>query len=230
MKLLTLNLQHGGGARIPQLADYCIASAADIFVFSEFRNSRSGRALVAMLDEAGYKFSARSEGSPRENGVAVFSRHPMRQIPHEGLIDADVQRLVSVRVGSIELDAVYFAQGEKKASLFEFLTNRRSRPSQTPYFLMGDFNTGKHRIDESNATFACAEAFDRLGDSGLIDIWRNRFPERREFSWFSHRGNGFRVDHAFATESGNRLVREVQYDQTPRLEGSSDHAALIVRL
>jgi hypothetical protein len=38
---------------------------------------------------------------------------------------------------------------------------------------------------------------DRIAEIGFCDLWRRRNPEVREYSWFSTRGNGFRIDHAF---------------------------------
>ena len=37
-----------------------------------------------------------------------------------------------------------------------------------PYLLIGDWNTGAHRLDETGKTFVCAEQFAKLRNLGVI--------------------------------------------------------------
>jgi exodeoxyribonuclease III len=41
---------------------------------------------------------------------------------------------------------------------------------------------------------------DAIEQIGFRDLWRHRYPDRREYSWFSTRNNGFRIDHAFLSQ------------------------------
>jgi len=93
-----------------------------------------------------------------------------------------------------------------------------------------DFNTGKHRVDEDGATFFSADCIDALEGAGWVDPWRSRNLLAREFTWFSHAGNGFRLDHACASPALAPCVSSAWHDQTPREAGVSDHAALVVDL
>lgn len=76
-----------------------------------------------------------------------------------------------------------------------------------------------------------SEHFDAFGRGRLKDIWRNRNPDLRDYTWYSTRGkNGFRLDHVFATtEVGNCIVR-AGYIHEIRTRGLSDHSALLVEL
>ena len=47
MRLLTWNLQHGGGSRIGGIAEALLPYEADVLVLSEFRNNKSGADLRA---------------------------------------------------------------------------------------------------------------------------------------------------------------------------------------
>lgn len=69
-----------------------------------------------------------------------------------------------------------------------------------------------------------------IESAGFIDAWRARYPERREFSWYNHRGNGFRLDHAFCSAGLFASVRNVYYSHDERTRGISDHSAMIVDL
>jgi exodeoxyribonuclease-3 len=51
--------------------------------------------------------------------------------------------------------------------------------------------------------------------------------DRKEFSWYSPAGNGFRIDHVFSTKEFDKNISYVGNDHAPRLEGETDHSALI---
>ena len=65
---------------------------------------------------------------------------------------------------------------------------------------------------------------------GFSDLWRHRYPDGREFSWYSHRGNGFRIDHAFLSSSLAARAGVIRYSHEERLAGLSDHSVLLLDL
>jgi len=127
----------------------------------------------------------------------------------------------------MELLAFYFPQAEAKGQLFEWVLDHQELLA-LPALLIGDFNTGVHHVDERGATFHHADKFVSLHDQGWIDLWRKRNPEVKEFSWFSARANGFRIDHAFASPILDARVRSVRYSHGERGLGISDHSILCV--
>ncbi|HYX05984.1 MAG TPA: hypothetical protein VE912_04550, partial [Bacteroidales bacterium] len=92
--------------------------------------------------------------------------------------------------------------------------------------IIGDFNTGKHYIDEKGKTFYCSEYFDKFNEASLIDSWRSRKHNEKEYSWYSNVGNGFRIDHAFSTPNLDRLITNVHYSYVERENGLSDHLTI----
>ena len=82
--------------------------------------------------------------------------------------------------------------------------------------------------DEAGATDATAGFLDEVQVAGFRDVWRDRNPETREFSWFSHRQNGFRIDHAFFSPRLAGRVRGIGYAHGARESGVSDHSMLVV--
>ena len=96
--------------------------------------------------------------------------------------------------------------------------------------VIGDINTGKHFEDEASRTFICAEKFEQMLKTGWVDAWRSRNPSAREFSWFSNKGNGFRIDHALCTDAMNHKVQNVSYLRESITGGLSDHACLTLDL
>lgn len=93
-----------------------------------------------------------------------------------------------------------------------------------------DPNTGLHRLDEERSSFYCEDRFRRLLAQGWVDVWRERNPKRREFSWFSTTGNGFRIDHALASPPLASVVRSVAYSHDERLREISDHTGMLLEL
>jgi exodeoxyribonuclease-3 len=95
---------------------------------------------------------------------------------------------------------------------------------------IGDFNTCRAFVDEPGAIDATAHFMDSVEAIGFRDLWRHRYPDGREYSWYSHRGNGFRVDHAFSPPGLAARAGEVRYSHDERLAGLSDHSVLLLDL
>jgi exonuclease III len=95
---------------------------------------------------------------------------------------------------------------------------------------IGDFNTCRAYLDEAGAIDPTAHYMDAIEQIGFHDLWRHRYPERREYSWFSTRSNGFRIDHAFLSQNLAASAGTIHYSHEERVAGLSDHSPLIVEL
>ena len=133
-----------------------------------------------------------------------------------------------VTVGDTAIIGAYFPQGEAKRPYWRAIADAARQRSGEPTLIIGDFNTGRHFIDEARKTFAVAEAMDWMAEAGFIDLWRSRNPDTPDFSWESNVGNRFRLDHAFASPPLAVGVLDVRYSHQERIDGISDHSALIV--
>jgi exonuclease III len=80
MTLLTWNIRHGGGARLARIVEELAAYDADVIALTEYR-ARPGKALCAAMRERGWPYAETTEPSGNVNGIAVFSRVPMRRVP-----------------------------------------------------------------------------------------------------------------------------------------------------
>jgi len=99
-----------------------------------------------------------------------------------------------------------------------------------PFLFVGDWNTGAHWIDETGKTLVCADQFLELAEIGWTDLWRHHHPRTTEHTWFSHWGNGFRLDHAFATPSLLPRVHSCRYSHAERDAGVSDHSIMLAEI
>lgn len=231
MRVATLNLQHGGGSRVKAFCGVLGQLEADVLVLTEFRIGRRADELTAWLHERGYRWLSHGGAPEKVNGVLIAARDGALRPPPLPTTSAHAHRVVEIAVGGALIVGAYFPGSEIKDRFWrtEFLPYMATRVGE-PCLVIGDFNTGKHRVDEDGATFFSADCIDALEGAGWVDPWRSRNLLAREFTWFSHAGNGFRLDHAYASPALAPCVSSAWHDQTPREAGVSDHAALVVDL
>lgn len=228
--LLALNIRRSGGDRLYDVLEAMTRPNPDIVAFTEFGANDSGLALRAALRERGYTHQARSGGGGRGASVLLVSKWGFEARSLPGTCGAFSDRLVLAEFASLTVLAACFPVDRKKLHLFRALLAESRGLAASPSVLMGNFNTGKHLVDEEGETFEASGLFARLEASGWVDAWRALHPTGREYSWYGHGGNGYRIDHAFISRpSLSRLVR-TEYIQSFRLEGLSDHAGLLVEV
>jgi exodeoxyribonuclease-3 len=211
-----------------------------------------------VFEAAGYK--AATHGQKSWNGVAILSRQPIencsRGLPGEDEIGS---RLITADVGGINFTTVYVPNGksiehddyQKKLIWLESL--RRHLENQfdpdKPTVLCGDFNICPASIDcwapaeHEGKIFHTEPERQRLGsilEWGFQDVFRERFPDAKEFSWWDYRGGAFhrkmglRIDFLLATASALSRVTNVEIDREYRKKQdgltASDHAPVIIDL
>jgi exodeoxyribonuclease III len=230
MRILTLNIRHGGGKRVDRIVGFIRELDPDVLVLTEYRANVNSLPLQTALFEHGYKWQASSSNDPRQNSVFLASRtsfHP--EIGHSDL-GKHAHRLIVASFEALNLVGVYFPQNEEKRAVFDYLNNRLL-DSLGATMVIGDFNTGRPYLDEVGRTFACIDCFEALEKtSGLVDSWRSRNPDAREFSWYSKSGNGFRIDHVFCTPALDQRIRQIRYAHETRNDSVTDHSAMVVDL
>jgi exodeoxyribonuclease III len=228
MKVMTFNIRQGGGDRKERIIDSISCHDPDILVLTEFRENKHTQYFRTRLSKLGYLNSAVASKDTGLNTVCVASKNSFVPETFQKELNGEGHRLVVAHFNEFTVVGVYFAQKQEKNILFNFINNNASVLSKQRCLIIGDFNTGKHFIDEEGKTFHCAKEFEDLEGSGFVDTWRSRNTEAREYSWFSNIGNGFRIDHAFATFDLNARVESVFYSHEEREKGVSDHSAMII--
>ena len=236
MRVISWNIQHGGGRRINGIFDQLMNWDPDVVVLSELRGTRASRELVSALhgSQLEHVESTVSESKPSENSISVLSRYPLvRHATPTGLVDE--HRWVQAEVVAPEpflLAGLHVPNrtSGRKHDFLDAVVNGLPGEGALPGLAVGDMNTGRNGADEESVFFDAFEDswFDRLEVAGWTDAYRSRLPDGRDFSWYSTHGNGFRLDHAFATASMNERINEVRYDWGEAR--CSDHAALIVEI
>jgi exodeoxyribonuclease-3 len=210
------------------------------------------------LAELGYR--AETHGQKAWNGVAVLTREPaevlQRGLPGQEAFGA---RLLTVRISDLVFTTLYCPNGKhlehedfpRKLAWFDALAEHLEahHTPDRPAILCGDFNICPGPLDSWNEaslgggiflTEAERARFRRLLDWGFVDVFRQRFPESQDFSWWDyrggafHKGQGLRIDFLLATRAALERVTSVEIDREYRKkkEGltASDHAPVLADL
>ncbi len=255
MRVATWNI-NGLRARLDYMARWLDARKPDVVGLQEIKITDE-EFPTAFFTDLGYHVT--SYGQKAWNGVAVLSRIPAevldRGLPGE---DAFGSRLLRVRVEGLEFTTVYCPNGKdlghddfsNKLAWFDSLLQFwRARDRDAAAVLCGDFNIVPAELDSwlsgdtSDKIFHTKAERDRysaLLDLGLIDLFRQRHPDKRAYSWWDfrggafHRGQGLRIDMVLGTQATAQRVDAVEIDRDFRkkLDGltPSDHAPVFADL
>jgi exodeoxyribonuclease III len=228
MRLLAWNIRHGGGRRLSAIYDAVAGHRPDVVVICEYRGS-TGPALRAALGEMGYRYATGVEPPPGRNGVLIAAREPIRGARVLTRHVEEPYRLVRAELAcGLHVTGVYMPNLLRKVPYWEAVLRAARRTRHHPAVFVGDFNTTRHFVDEAGDCCQTSAYMDHIERAGFHDAWRSRYPDAREFTWYSHRGNGFRLDHAFCSGGLMARVAEVRYSHEERERGVSDHSAMIV--
>jgi exodeoxyribonuclease III len=234
---------------MPEIVLALLEHAADVVVLSEFRATTGGQ-IAGVLADHGWKYQASTvmdmsrtgrgaTGHLRAgNGMLVASRAPLRVVAQEreGLGHAACERrYLEVEISGLgmALAGVHIpcdGKGLGREAVFGQVLAAARRRRGEGFVILGDFNAGRHYLDEVGARFTCTRCLGQLASLGYVDAWREVSGERREFSWFSHEGAGVRIDHAFVSQTLRPRLTGCWYSHGERERGLSDHSALVVEV
>jgi exonuclease III len=246
MKFLSWNIRQGGGTRILRIVDGITEHSPDVIALIEFRTG-PGASICAELAARGWPSAKSSDPAGSDNGICVMSRTPLVRArpcpaPPENIVrwlDIDLPEcrfgfsVLHIMGSSSKLGGG--VRGEAKTRFWNAVLGAAEARLDEPYMLIGDFNTGAHLQDEKGKTFFCAEHFAKLSALGWTDLWRHHNSGLTQCTWYSTlkggaRGNGFRLDHTFATASLCSRIKSCRYSHAERERGVSDHSTLIVEV
>ena len=256
MRVATWNV-NGLRARLDFVLHWLRARQPDVVGLQEIKLTDE-QFPHAELRAAGYR--AAVHGQKGWNGVAVLCRAPM-EITQKGLPGQEDRgaRLLTVDGENLSFTTIYVPNGKQvdhddfplKLAWLDALAGhlaRRHDPRGTT-LLCGDLNVCPAALDSWNERELTGRIFHtqeerarfrRLLDCGLKDLFREKFPDERKFSWWDyrggafHRGQGLRIDFLLGSESVLSRVRSVEIDRDYRKKKEglipSDHAPVIADL
>jgi len=241
-----VNVKAGGlNAQIDALLRRALGHRADIYVLSEFRDTPTGAFIRETLERHDYNFQSYSRGH-RGNGVLVAALEPFDPVhnpaglPEGGYPNAMIECVFP----KLHVIGVYLPGQDRKRAHLEYLISlaRIMNEQNVPAMIIGDFNSGRNEtdIEENLGKTPVVDEFSTADLYGFLErqwreAWLYKHPDATEFSWYPRMGppqrkNGWRLDKAFVSRALLPHVRDAFYDHSFRLEGFTDHSALIVDL
>jgi exodeoxyribonuclease-3 len=235
MRIVSWNVrQGGGGVRAQPMAAGLLALEPDVVALSEYRPLASAP-LVSALRADGLEHVAATEPRRSANGVAVLARAPFHLPPSPAwLTELQRERWLEVDPAgaSFTLLNAYvppIRSGFDKPGFWRALLTAAEQSIHEEFAIVGDLNTGPHRIDEVGATFGVEDAFRELLAQGWVDAFRTLHGDVREYSHGARGVGQHRIDHAFLSPSLAPRLRACFYEHDLRVvERLSDHSPLVL--
>jgi len=247
LRIVSWNIRAGGGKRAEGILAQLLDWRADVIGLCEYRATSASQWLAAELDNAGYHHQLHSTNpdKPATNALMLASRAPLQAVRapkmpkhRERWLLAQIQKPAPITFGLMHVPN--YTAPKLKYPFLSALLKMTETWKSGPAVLIGDTNCGQRGLDEENPQ---GPRFKREHDwvvgmrqRGWVDAFRHLHGARREYTWYSHRNNGFRLDHAFCSPQLAGAISGVQHvwgrdsEQPGRRDALSDHAALLVDL
>jgi len=231
MHIVAWNIRHGGGRRIAAIHESLAEKDADIIVLTEARLTPPTRELRRQLQSIGYLHQHGAGTRAAQNSVLIASKLPLLAQSIPSISPGESHRALQCSWSGLRIVAVYFPAtlGAIRSFYNEILSHAEAWRLH-PTLLLGDFNSWAGELDAESKPFRPSEGMKALLAQGWTDGWRHLHPDRKEYTWFSDRGNGFRIDVGFLSPQVLPALISAAYEHGPRLAGGSDHSMLSLKL
>jgi exodeoxyribonuclease-3 len=242
--------------RLEQLTSWLVRARPDVVCLQETK-VEDDKFPTSEIGDAGYQ--AAIFGQRTYNGVAILARFGLSLDDVKKGFDRDGddahRRMIAATVDGIRIVNVYVPNGQELTApayqyKLEWLGRLKDdllcRPAGEPILVCGDFNVAPEPIDVHNpkkweqTVLFHESARARLKDLmsiGLVDSFRVKHPDVKEFSWWDYRLGaykrnwGLRIDLALVTEPLMARIQDVRIDKGPREnDRPSDHTPVIVEV
>jgi exodeoxyribonuclease III len=241
--------------RVPRLLPWLDQRQPDVVCLQETKLADDAFAalLAQQLGDRGYEFA--THGEAQWNGVAILSKIGLDDVVR-GVAGAPgfpnpEARAVAATCGGIRVHSVYVPNGRVPGSdhyryKLDWLGALAQDLSAGPEsaVVCGDMNIAPADEDvfdpdayigQTHVTAPEREALARLQALGLRDVVRDRWPDKRVFTYWDYRAGmfhqdlGMRIDLVLANVPVAERVRAAWVDRQARKgSGPSDHAPVIV--
>ena len=228
ISILAWNIRQGGGTRVNDQLAALHDNNPHIIVLSEFRNNKNGLAIREKLLRRGYAFQIVSGADSKTNSVLVASKFPCGSALFADCDPNFPHAIVRSDFPAFRLYGLYLPH-KKKHRLLDFLYSDEL-DDEVPSIVIGDWNTGINGVDQAGNSFWYSEYLTKLERRDYFDAFRAMHGETREYSWYSHQGNGYRYDHCYMSGCLRDFLAECSYLHEWRTEGLSDHSPMVVKL
>ncbi|WP_406279169.1 hypothetical protein OH799_11510 [Nocardia sp. NBC_00881] len=240
LQVCALNVYSPRRGRGQLLADWLLATTADVLVLTEMQVSDGCHELLACLRAEG--FTTTTSGPPA-GGDKYFAALATRGYTVSPLVAASLgPRVAAVdaatAAGPVRLVAIYApsngmtAESGNRRRCFQQQALTYLRQIWCPAMLVaGDLNVVEPDHDPRLPAYADHDYgfYTGLLELGLRDAYRHHHPTGIDHSWLSARFGNQRIDHTL-TGPGIGDIVSCGYDRTTIDAELSDHAAMVTTI
>ena len=244
--------------RLPRLLPWLDGRRPDVVCLQETKLADD--AFAALLGEklAARGYAVATHGEPAWNGVAILSRVGLEDVidglPGGPGFPHPEARALSATCDGIRIVSVYVPNGRApdaehyhyKLAWLAALRDMVAAGDPASTVVLGDINIAPADEDvfdpaayvgQTHVTAPERDALAAVQSVGLRDVVRDRWPDRRFFTYWDYRAGmfhqdlGMRIDLVLAGEAVANRVAAAWVDRHARKgKGPSDHAPVIVDL
>ncbi|SNS70667.1 exodeoxyribonuclease-3 [Noviherbaspirillum humi] len=253
MKIATWNV-NSLKVRLPQVLQWLQDSPVDVLCLQETKLT-DDKFPVAEIEAAGY--GVVFSGQKTYNGVAILSRHAMRDVvKNNPLFPDEQQRIIAATIAGMRIVCAYIPNGQAvgtdkydyKLRWLDALHDWLAAEGKTheKLALLGDYNIAPEDRDVHDpaawaGSVLCSEPereqFRRLQALGFKDAFRLFEQPEKIFSWWDYRqmafrrNMGLRIDHILLSPALATRCSACVVDKAPRKwEQPSDHTPVVATL
>lgn len=187
----------------------------------------------ALSEINGYHLYMNSAVKKGYSGTAILSKEKPREVKYDiGIEEHDQEgRVIAARFKDFYIVTVYVPNSSRGLTRLDyrenwdqaFLNYLKSLEKEAPVIVCGDFNVAHRDIDlarpKSNYNKTAGytqkeiDGMDNYINSGFIDTFRFKYPDKIAYSWWSYMFNarakniGWRIDYFLASQSlKNKII------------------------
>ncbi|MCG9780645.1 endonuclease/exonuclease/phosphatase family protein [Photobacterium damselae] len=248
LKIMSWNLQSPSLDRMKKQLSYIEKGGFDILVLTELKVGKTFDALLVYLKYLGY-ICHYSDNINDEDYVTIISTKGLKSKKSILFdISRDEQRALLVDVyfplGAISILGIYMpsfhpiyskkSKIERKhhfnKKITQLLNKYFSGPSNR-LVITGDLNILEPNHKPSIDGYKQWEyMYNDIIEFGMTDCFEIMKINEQEHSWYSHEGEGQRLDHFFVDKRVEKSIRNCYYDHSPRINKLSDHSVMLLEL
>jgi len=249
MRIISWNV-NSVKSRLEHLTRLLAETKPDVALLQELKCLDEAFPLME-IEDLGYNVV--THGQKSYNGVAILSKHPIEDV-FRGFDEQS--RYIEAFTGGVRVASVYVPNGQDEGSdkfqyklkFFDTLKERlrQINLNDEKIIIGGDYNIAPADIDVYNpAALQNAicfhplekQKFNALVNSGYVDSFRMRYPDKKFFSWWDYRAGawqkneGLRIDHVLLNAEAADVLTDAGVDTTTRnWDKPSDHAPVWVEV
>lgn len=248
MKIITWNINGWRAAWQKGLADFIISRQPDLIGLQEIKiHDHLSKDWSNQLTD--YRFFWHGAERPGYSGTVIIAKDGLPiQVTNgwqETIFDQEGRCQIAELPDFYWLN-VYFPNANHELSRLPYKQafNQAIRQlavgleKKKPVIISGDFNVAHQPIDltnpkenEGGAGYTASERqfFDQLLTDGWVDLWRQRHPEKIQYTWWSYRFGartrniGWRIDYFLISSA---LVKRIQSIEILDQITGSDHCPI----